>query len=137
MPGKFDPYRTAIFFIAGVLAFCLSVIVGIFAILPDYAKWKDAPFAHMVGGVLAWISIAALSATICGGILQIMKRNYFADIDAGETGVKPTNEAISFLMVVPILPGAFAVSDCVRGGAVMLTNSSSFPSLLDAIFKLI
>ena len=32
---KHDPYRTTILFLAGLIAFCLAVIVGIFSAFPD------------------------------------------------------------------------------------------------------
>ena len=68
---KHDPYRTTIHFLAGLIAFCLAVIVGTFSAFPDPPVDTRDVVYRMLDGVLAWISITALVATVSVAIAQI------------------------------------------------------------------
>jgi membrane-associated protease RseP (regulator of RpoE activity) len=90
-----DPYRTTIHFLAGLIAFCLAVIVGIFNAFPDPPIDTGSVVYRMFGGVLACISITALVATVSALIAQLRKYRYRVKQKRGqprsslETGVGP------------------------------------------------
>ena len=69
--GISDPWRNVRHFLAGLVTFCAAVIVGIFNALPDAMSGQSDPVIKMLGGVLAWLAIAALVATACGICAQL------------------------------------------------------------------
>ena len=73
---SYDPYRTTIHFLIALIAFCLSVIVGLFNALPDPPVCTYTLTYHMLGGVLAWISITAFVASVCAAVAQYLKHLY-------------------------------------------------------------
>lgn len=127
-----DPYRTTIHFLAGLIAFCLAVIVGIFNAFPDPLVDASHVVYRMFGGVLAWISITALVATFSALITQVLKRAHRK---------KPSAEGppwwgLALLMGVPAGLGAMAVAYCVRGGAAILSGDTDLVGMVEAICKL-
>ncbi len=137
---KFDPFRNAILFLAGLLAFCLSIIVGIFGTMSDFEKSQDDVLAGwLLGGVLAWISLAALAATVSMLILQVWKAVYFYRLNKGDHDW--IGRVIqTLLMLGPLLLGAGAVYYYVRVGAVMMKVASitndKLPSFMTALCSL-
>jgi len=143
---RIDPYRPHLQFIAGLLGFCLAVIVGVLAALP---KSEGSSFnvtiggggasaagaasglnAAALGGVLAWISIAALAATVVALIVQISRgvRGKRERAHAGADPLAVSDGAVLALWlfcVVPIVPGAVAVAYCIRVGAALLNGGGA------------
>lgn len=130
---RHDPCRTTIHFLAGLIAFCLAVIAGIFNAFPDPPADTGDVVYRMLGGVLAWISIAALAATVCMAITQILK--YMHRKDAGAQDPNPATLAL--LMGIPTVCGVMAVAYCVRGGMAILHGRTELPGLPDALCKLV
>lgn len=131
----FDPYRTTIYFLAGLIAFCLSVIVGIFNAFPDAPVDRISPTYRVLGGVLAWISITALFATFCSLAAQILKYCYRVKQKQGMPAA-PWWGWLALLMGLPALSGAIAVAYCVRAGVAILNSETELPGMLDALCKL-
>jgi hypothetical protein len=128
-----DPYRTTIQFLAGLIAFCLAVIVGIFSAFPDPPVDATDVVYRMLGGVLAWISITALVATISALITQILKRAHHEK--PGAAG--PPWWGLALLMSIPAGLGAMAVTYCVRGGAAILNSDTGLIGFAEAICKIV
>ena len=121
--ANYDPYRTTIHFLIGLIAFCLSVIVGVFNALPDPPVRTYTLTYHMLGGVLAWIAITALVATVCSAAAQYLKHLYRADQLKGGPS-PPVPKALPLvLMSLPIVPGAFAVIYCGGVGLAIMNNN--------------
>jgi len=131
-----DPYRTTIHFLAGLIAFCLAVIVGIFNAFPDPPIDTGSVVYRMFGGVLAWISITALVATVSALIAQIRKYRYRVKQKRGDNPADPWKLELALLMGIPTLFGAIAVAYCVRGGAAILNGDAELISMLKAICTL-
>jgi hypothetical protein len=131
-----DPYRTTIHFLAGLIAFCLAVIVGIFNAFPDPPTDTGSMVYRMFGGVLAWISITALVATVSALIAQLRKYLYGVKQKRGESPTDPWKLELALLMGVPTLFGAIAVAYCVRGGAAILNGDAELIGMLKAICTL-
>lgn len=117
-----DPYRTTLHFLAGLVAFCLAVIVGIVNALPD-PPVATYPMSHrLLGGVLAWIALTALIATVCAIGAQYRKHCYRALQKNDPPPKVPTGWPLA-LMLLPVFPGAMAVVYCVGCGLAMLNNN--------------
>lgn len=117
-----DPYRTTLHFLAGLVAFCLAVIVGIVNALPD-PPVATYPMTHrLLGGVLAWIALTALVATVCAIGAQYRKHRYLALQNDDPPPKVPAGWPLA-LMLLPVLPGAMAVVYCVGCGLAMLNNN--------------
>lgn len=130
-----DPYRTTIHFLAGLIAFCLAVIVGVFSALPD-PPVSPAPLVHrLLGGVLAWIAVAALVATACAAVAQYRKHLYRARQDSTPSPETPRKWPLT-LMLLPVAPGAMAVAYCVGSGLAML-NDNLAPATAAAAARLL
>lgn len=127
-----DPYRTTIYFLAGLIAFCLAVITGVFNAFPDPPVNPGDVVTRMLGGVLAWISITALVATGSMVFAQLFKNSYSKRPGAKE----PNDVRLWLLMGIPTLFGAVAVAYCVRGGMALLHGDAELIGLLDALCKL-
>src|SRR3569832_979007 len=130
---KGDPYRTTIYFLAGLIAFCLAVITGVFNAFPDPPADTGDVVYRMLGGVLAWISITALVATVCMAVVQILKYRHSKDANAQD----PATATLALLMGIPTLIGAMAVTYCIRGGMAVLNGGTELVGLLDALCKLV
>ena len=133
---SYDPYRTTIHFLIALIAFCLSVIVGIFNALPDPPVCTYTLTYRMLGGVLAWISITAFVASVCAAIAQYLKHLYRVEQLEGVQGPAVPRERLIVLMGLPIVPGAFAVIYCVGAGLAMLNNNLGPLRSCQAIFRL-
>lgn len=133
---NYDPYRTTIHFLIALIAFCLSVIVGIFNALPDPPVCTYTLTYHMLGGVLAWISITAFIASACAAGAQYLKHLYQAEQLNGEPGPTVPKVLPFVLMALPIVPGAFAVIYCVGAGLAILNDNRGPLKSLCVICKL-
>ncbi len=133
---SYDPYRTTIHFLIALIAFCLSVIVGIFNALPAPPVRTYTLTYHMLGGVLAWISITALVASMCAAAAQYFKHLYRVGQLQGVTGLAVPRERLIVLMGLPIVPGAFAVIYCVGAGLAILNDNRGPLKSLCVICKL-
>lgn len=127
---RYDPYRTTIHFLIALIAFCLSVIVGIFNALPDPPVSTYTLTYRMLGGVLAWIAMTALVATFCAAFAQLRKSH------THEHEKKPWKGERAILMVVPALFGGMAVIYCVGVGLAMLNDNKGPLKSLCVICKL-
>ena len=108
-PKKLDPYRPALHFLTGLLAFCLTLIVALFAAL-------DADKGPAVNALVSWVlmGIAATAAvgTIAIGLLQWAKSrspDTFNDLGKFGAGVA----------IVAVLCGVGTVLLCVRGALIV------------------
>lgn len=122
--ANYDPYRTTIHFLIALIAFCLSVIVGIFNALPDPPVCTYTLTYRMLGGVLAWISITALIATFCAGFAQLRK-SYLREHPKKSDGTDstPWKGERAALMLIPALFGTMTVIYCVGVGLSILNNN--------------
>jgi hypothetical protein len=150
---RIDPYRMHLQFLTGLIGFCLAVIVAVLAALPK----SEAPSFNLtigggsaaasggatasvtvaaLGGILAWIAIAALVATFAAFIVQVA-RCWRAVKERDQATPPPINAyCITALWVVawvPILPGAGAVIYCVRGGSALLNGASALAGFWPAL----
>ena len=128
-----DPYRTTFHFLGGLIAFCLAVIVGVFNAFPAPPVDAGSPIIRMLGGVLAWIAITALVATLSAGLTQLLKRAHRKK--PGEAD--PPWWVPGLLIGIPVLPGAMAVAYCVRAGATLLNGDAELVGLAKAICTLV
>lgn len=122
-----DPYRATLHFLAGLIAFSLAVIVGVFNALPDPPVDTTHAVHRMLGGVLGWMAITALVAAVAALVTQLLKTMYRAGVPWW---------ALLLLMAAPAVTGAAAVSYCIRGGAAMLSAKSELVDLGDALCML-
>jgi hypothetical protein len=129
-----DPYRLVVLFLAALIAFCLSLMVAIFSTLHNFQAALCNPAYRMLGGVLVWISMAALAATVCALIAQLCRQHYQRDENAKKARWLKTK--MFFLMVPPVLPGGVAVAYSILGGAAILNHSASLPGWWDALHQL-
>jgi hypothetical protein len=90
----------------------------------------------MFGGVLAWISITALVATVSALIAQLRKYLYRVKQRRGESPTDPRKQELALLMGVPTLFGAIAVAYCVRAGAAILNGDTELIGMVEAICRL-
>src|SRR5882672_5922475 len=60
---KLDPYRPALHFLTGLLAFCLTLIVALFAAL-------DPDKGHAVNALVSWV-LSGIAATAAVGTVAI------------------------------------------------------------------
>jgi hypothetical protein len=119
-----DPYRATLHFLAGLIAFSLAVIVGVFNALPDPPVDTTHAVHRMLGGVLGWMAITALIAAVAALVTQLLKTIY-------RTGVPWW--VLLLLMAAPAVTGAAAVSYCIRGGAAMVNANAELSDLGDAL----
>jgi hypothetical protein len=128
-----DPFRLAVLFLGGLIGFCLALLVPVFSTLHDFQADACNPAYRMLGGVLAWISIAALVATVGALIAQLCRYAYrlgrFRN-PACVTGM------LILLMGTPVIPGAIAVGYCILGGSAILNHDATLPGWRDAVGKL-
>ncbi|MBW8329804.1 MAG: hypothetical protein K0M48_11835 [Thiobacillus sp.] len=134
-----DPYRTTIHFLAGAITFCLTLMVGIVNALPAERLAFCSPTYMMLGGVLAWISVAALLATICMAIAQTGKTACWdknsPDTLGGLLGklkawlAAPKGGLLLSLKLVPVFPAALAAGYLVLAGWAMRNNDAIPPDL--------
>lgn len=135
--ADYDPYRTTIHFLVGLIGFCLTLIVGIFTALHDFPVGSCSPAYRMLGGVLAWISITALIAAACAGYVQIRKGLYQIKQNRLDgNSLKALKFELITLVGLPVVFGAFAVYFCIVGGAAILNHDIELGGLLDAIHKI-
>jgi hypothetical protein len=128
-----DPYRTTFHFLGGLIAFCLAIIVGVFNAFPTPPVDTHSPIIRMLGGVLAWMAITALVATVSAGITQILKREYRKK--PSESG--PPWWRLALLIGIPVLPGVMAVAYCIRAGATLLNSDAELVGMAQAICTLV
>lgn len=69
-PKKLDPYRPALQFLTGLLAFCLALIVALFAAL---GADKGHAINALVSQVLMAMAITAVVGTVAIGLMQLAK----------------------------------------------------------------
>ncbi len=100
------PYKAALHFLAALITFSLAVIVAILSHFPTGAIAAQ----RYVGGILSWITITAVVATICAAALQFCKGQQF----------KPYRPGVILAMGLPIVPGVVAVSFSVLAGAAAM-----------------
>jgi len=135
---RVDPFRPHLQFLVGLATFSLGILIGVFAALPKDSAKLTANAAAMLGGVLAWMSVAALTAALAALFVQIVK-GVFNWRDRGkEASTIPACSVVLLwiVSVLPIVPGAVAVSYCLRAGAAMLNASPSLQGFFGAVQSL-
>ncbi len=129
-----DPYRQVMLFLAALIAFCLSLMVVIFSTLHNFPAGSCNPAYRMLGGVLVWISLAALVATVCALIAQLCRHHYQHHENA--ENAKWLKTKMLLLMAPPVLLGAIAVGYTILGGAAILNHSATLPGWWDALLSI-
>ena len=89
---------------------------------------------QMLGGVLLWISITALIATVCAVLAQICRHHYPSLEKANK--IKWLKTKLFILMILPVLSGAIAVGYCILGGSAILNHDATLPGWWDAVGRL-
>ena len=135
---RLDPFRPYLQFLIGLITFALAILVGVFAALPKEKETLAAPFAAMLGGVLAWMALAALVATVVAAIVQATK---YWHARPNKRGVVPEFTArkggwLWVIVVLPIVPGFVAVLYCLRAGAAMLNGATTLEGAWAAFLSL-
>jgi uncharacterized membrane protein len=132
--AAYNPYRLIVHFLVGLIGFCLALMVAIFSTLHNFPAGSCNPAYRMLGGVLVWISIAALVATMCAVIAQLCRHHYRCSENGKNAELLKTK--LFALMVLPVLLGAIAVGYCILGGAAILNQQAVLPGWWDAIHQL-
>jgi hypothetical protein len=110
---KLDSYRPVLQFLAGLLAFCLTLIVALIAGLdPD----NDYAINSLLSLVLIGISITAALATIAIGLLQWAKSRRAGDATKGRV----LTWLGGFGGVLAVVLGVVTVAACVYGASGIL-----------------
>src|SRR5882757_7520357 len=109
---RIDPFRPQLQFLVGLVTFALAVLVGVFTALPKESEKLAAGAAAMLGGVLAWMALATLTATLAAFFLQLAKGIHYR-IER-QSGIFPVNIWVASLVwvlcLVPVIPGLMAVT---------------------------
>lgn len=108
------------------------MIVGVFNAFPDSPDAMGSLERQALGGVLAWIALAAFAATVAGGFAQLMRWRYRDDSAGRVHRYGPV-----LCMAVPALCGLVAVSYCVRWGAAVLSEPPLAPGFWPALAELL
>lgn len=120
---KEDPYRQSLQFLVGLLGFCLTLLTAYFASLLARSSGGEVVTYPTFADVLGYISLTALVATACIGIVQMMKSNYRQELKRvihnanGENWDYParSNPLLWGLTLLPVLPGALAARSAWLG----------------------
>ena len=136
--GRLDPFRPYLQFLIGLITFALAILVGVFAALPKEKEALATPFGAVLGGVLAWMSLAALVATLSAAIVQATK---YWHSRANKRGIVPAFTArkggwLWLAALAPVVPGFVAVLYCLRAGAAMLNGATSLQDSWAAFLSL-
>ena len=115
-------YNPLLLFLAGLLTFCLGVIVAVFSAL-DKVGTAHGP---LLGPVLVWAAITALVGTCAAGALQ------YARSQTGTTGV-PSKNLLCGAVFVPVLFGVGLTVACIRLG-VAISGKGGLWSALTSVF---
>lgn len=115
-------YNPPLLFLAGLLTFCLGVIVGVFSAI-DKAATGHGP---LLGPVLAWAAITALVGTIAIGVLQ------YARSQTGTTRA-PSKNLLCAAVFIPVLFGIGLTVACLRLG-VAISGQTGFWTVLTGVF---
>lgn len=133
---KSDPFRPCLNFLIGHFTFTLAILAASLASLPKKSEELAPGVAAAIGGVLAWMAISALVASVVTLLVQFLKTRYIRQNILGLHPEPWTNLAL-VLCVLPILPGAVAVFFCLRVGTALLPKASLLPSLGEALRSLL
>ena len=133
---KADPFRPCLNFLIGHFTFTLAILAASLASLPKKSEDLAPGVAAAIGGVLAWMAISALVASVVTLLVQFLKTRYIRQNILGPHPEPWTNLAL-ILCVLPILPGAVAVFFCLRVGTALLPKASLLPSLGEALRSLL
>src|SRR5690606_6333229 len=120
----------------GHFTFTLAILAAALASLPK----KDAELAPAMtaalGGVLSWMALSALIASVVTLIIQVLKTRFIKQRQAGKT-VEPQTTIALILCALPIIPGALAVLFCLRAGTILMKEVTSLPSVAQAFSLLL
>ncbi len=132
-----DPYRPALQFFVGLLAFSLALLVALIGALPKSVPSGDTTNGAVVmalGGTLAWTAVLAFVAAACALIVQWLK---LARQRATELGRQPRDGAalVRILLLVSLAASLGVVYYGVVGGYAVMTspNAASLPPLSEAV----
>lgn len=128
---KLDPYRPYLQFLVGHLTFTGVILVGALATLPKKGAELEAPMAAALGGVLAWMALSALAASLLALVTQVLR---YVHIRSGRDPKSDWSKAVGIACVLlPIGLGMVAVVYCLRAGVVLMGGGQALPSGLDIL----
>lgn len=128
---KLDPYRPYLQFLVGHLTFTGLILVGALATLPKKGAELEPPMAAALGGVLAWMALSALAASLLALAAQVLR---FVYIRNGRDPDYDWSKAVGIACVVfPIGLGMVAVVYCLRAGVALLRAAPALPSFLETL----
>ncbi|MFI5410329.1 hypothetical protein [Kaistia sp. UC242_56] len=133
---KADPFRPCLNFLIGHFTFTLAILAATLASLPKKGEELAPGLAAALGGVLAWMALSALVASIVTLLVQVLKARYIRQNLAGAPKEPWTNLAL-ILCALPLLPGAVAVAFCLQVGVALLPKASLLPPLGEALRRLL
>lgn len=133
---KADPFRPCLNFLIGHFTFTLAILAATLASLPKKGEELAPGMAAALGGVLAWMALSALIASVVTLLVQLLKTRYIRQTQAGANPEPWTNLAL-ILCVLPLLPGAVAVFFCIRVGVALLPKANLLPPIGDALRSLL
>ncbi|BCP52519.1 hypothetical protein K32_11360 [Kaistia sp. 32K] len=130
-PRKLDPYRPFLQFLVGHLTFTGVILVGALATLPKKGAELEPPMAAALGGVLAWMALSALAASLLALVAQVLR---FVYVRSKWDPAWDWSRAVGIACVLlPIGLGMVAVAYCLRAGVALLGGAATLPSLLDTV----
>lgn len=128
-----DPYRTTIYFLAGLLTFCLGVIAAVFSALSESSADPYRLSYRMLGGVLGSIASVAWLCTVALAFVQTEKYRHRS---RHKSCRDPQLFLGAGLMLALTVCGGVAVAYCVRYGYAILAVLDEPVGLADSLIGL-
>jgi succinate dehydrogenase/fumarate reductase cytochrome b subunit len=130
---RVDSYRPFLQFLIGHLTFTGIILVGALASLPKTGAELTPPMAAALGGVVAWMAISALAASLVALVVQGLRLLF---LKRGRQTADEWTKLTYVLCLIPVVPGVIAVVYCVRAGAALLGKTPVLPQIFDAFKNL-
>jgi hypothetical protein len=132
-----DPYRPALQFFVGLLAFSLALLVALIGALPKSLSSGDTGYAAVLqalGGTLAWTAILAFVAAACALVVQWLKLSRQRAMDQGKEAPE-RGALVRILLLVGLAVGLGDLYYGVVGGWAVMTQpgAAALPTLREAV----
>ncbi|ODT16208.1 MAG: hypothetical protein ABS35_29080 [Kaistia sp. SCN 65-12] len=127
---KADPFRPFLIFLAGHLTFTTAILVAALASLPREGARLTPPMAAALGGVLAWMAVSAMAASLVALAVQALRKRF---IMSGRKPEADWSRLAGALCLLAVLPGVMAVFYCLRAGAALIGGTQALPSIADTV----
>src|SRR5690606_27005792 len=115
--------------LVGHLTFTGVILVGALATLPKKGAELEPPMAAALGGVLAWMALSALAASLLALAAQVLR---FVYIQNGRQPSYDWSKADGCVCVrCPIGLGMVAMAYCLRAGVALLGGAATLPSFVE------